>query len=139
MIELGLQASELTVTSGGCQPCTVILPPVADMVLAVPSGITPTAPPRERDTDGPLVAVASVTFTAATTPLPITFEFMATARHVMNPVPELQLMVLPAEARADPAVMLTAATSPAGYEIVHCKPAGAVEALKDRFNDTDPP
>jgi hypothetical protein len=83
---------------------------------------------------------ASVTVTAATTPPPIGLVFVPVARHFTDPAVETQERIFRAFVRADPATLLTAVISPAGYAIVHCRPAGALPVnASERFKETDPP
>jgi hypothetical protein len=73
------------------------------------------------------------------TPLAIPVEFMPDARHMVDPLPLLQIIDFPEVVRADAAVTLNEVTSPVAYGIVHCRAAGAVEAVRERFSVTDPP
>jgi hypothetical protein len=87
----------------------------------------------------PLVA-AIVAVTTATTPLLMAVAFMPVARQLRAPALALQLRVLPALVRADPARMLRELMSLGAYESFHCKPAGAlVAALNERFSEREPP
>jgi len=96
----------------GFAPWTVMMPPVPETAAVVPSANAPKVLPIETGTDELLVADASVTVTTAATPLPIVLEFKPEAKHINDPLPALQLSVLPAVVRAEPEAMLTAATSP---------------------------
>jgi hypothetical protein len=87
----------------------------------------------------PALAGATVAVTTATTPVLMLLLFIPLATQVMEPVPELQLRVLPAAVSAGPAAALTA-LMPAGYESVHSRPAGALlPPAKERFRETEPP
>ena len=108
--------------------------------MAVPSEAAPTALLVDIGTLDPLVA-ESVTATVARTPLPITLLFMPLARHIVDPVPLLQRIVLPAAVRAAPAVTLTLGTSLEEYRNVHCKAAGPFpeEPLNERLKLSELP
>jgi hypothetical protein len=90
-------------------------------------------------TEAVLVLEASVTVATATTPPAIWLEFIPLARHIAVPLPLWQEIVFPAAVRADPAETLIEATSPAAYEKVHCKADADVDALRLKFNGTEPP
>ena len=83
----------------------------------------------------PLLAVESWTLTTATVPLLTVLLFMPLAKQVSDPVPELQVTVLPAAVKAAPAETLTAAMLPEAYDNVHCIADGALPAaaFKDRL------
>ena len=109
----GLHWREDSDVVGGCQPCTVMAPPVPVTVEALPSGKTPTRFPIERGIDALLVDDGRVTVTTATAPVLIGLAFRPMARHVADPLTMLQFKVLPAAVSAAPGAMLTEATSPA--------------------------
>ena len=117
-----------------------MVPPVPVSEIAVPAEVAPTTLAVDTGTLGPLVA-ESLTATVATTPLPITLLFMPLARHIVDPLPLLQRIVLPAAVRAAPAVTFTEVTSLEAYRNVHCKAAGPFpeEPLKERFKLSEPP
>jgi hypothetical protein len=114
----------------------LMLPPVPTTASAVPSGSAP-AVFDIPIADGELAVGASVALTTATTPLGIV-ELAFDATQIIEPLAGLQLKFFPALVSEAPAVMLTEATVE-GYVIFHWRLAGAVVALKDRFNETDPP
>jgi len=119
---------------------TLIAPPVPETLREVPFAKTPITLliGKLSRLSGPVgESVAEIT---ATTPLPMALVFTPVARHVIAPTPVTQLSVLPAAVSADPAIALREVISVGVYEIVHCKPAGALApAFNDRFSETEPP
>jgi len=78
--------------------------------------------------------------TTATTPLLMVLPVMPVARQVRDPPPEMQLSASPAAVSAGPATALREVMSAGAYEMVHCKPAGALAAaFKERFSERVPP
>lgn len=114
----------------------MIVPPVPETLSEVPLAKAPIVLLIGIESRLLLLVGESVAVTTATTPLPIVLAFMPLARQITDPVPALQLIVLPAPVRAGPAVVLREMMSLGEYESVHCKPAGALlAAFKDRFSD----
>src|SRR4029077_52099 len=87
-----------------------------------------------------LLVEATVAVATATMPLLMVLALMPVARQVTDPVLEMQLSVLPALVRADPATTLRELMSLGAYVNFHCKPAGAlVAALNERFSEREAP
>ena len=119
---------------------TLIVPPVPETLREVSFAKTPITLliGKLSRLSGPVGE--SVAEIMATTPLPMALVLTPVARHVIAPTPVTQLSVLPAAVSADPAIALREVISVGVYEIVHCKPAGALApAFNDRFSETEPP
>ncbi len=131
--------SKLTVGTGfDC--VTVIVPPAPETLSDVPSAAAPIVLLIAIESRVLLLAALRFAVTTATTPLLMAFAFIPLARQITDPVPALQLRVLPALVRADPAAVLSELMSLGENESVHCKPAGVlVPAFKDRFSERAPP
>ena len=86
--ELGVHVRLVSV-GDACHPWTVMVPPLPETATALPSARDPIVPLTEMRTDPLLVAEASVAVTTATTPLPITVEFIPVAKQTIDPVPVL--------------------------------------------------
>ena len=86
--ELGVHVRPVSV-GDACHPWTVMVPPLPETATALPSPKDPIVLPTEMGTDPLLVAEASVAVTTATTPLPITVEFIPVAKQIVDPVPVL--------------------------------------------------
>jgi hypothetical protein len=110
--ESGEQVRLLSVTGAGTQFCTVMVPPVPDTVVALPSGRAPMTSTIPTGIDALLVKAASSTVTIATTPLPMELEFIPVARQTMEPLVVLQVTVLLAAVRTGPVAVLTEMMSP---------------------------
>jgi len=99
-IEEGLQVNAVIVIA---VEFTVMVPPVAVTVIALPVGDTAKAFLTEITvlvvTEGESVTVAS-----ATTPLAMTLELIPVSKHMSLPEPPLQAMLFPAATAAGPAV-----------------------------------
>ena len=131
-------AREVMEGTGLVGTLTLMVAPLPVTVVAVPSIKAPTVLVTDMGTDELLLEL-SVGVTTAAIPLAIVWVFTPTARHVVDPVPALHVIVLPAAVNAGPAVTPSEATSAGEYERVHCRPAGATVVLRERFNDADPP
>ena len=119
---------------------TLIVPPVPETLREVSFAKTPITLliGKLSRLSGPVgESVAEIT---ATTPLPMALVLTPVARHVIAPTLVTQLSILPAVVSAGPAIALREVISVGVYEIVHCKPAGALApAFNDRFSETEPP
>ena len=116
------------------------MPPVPETLSEVPSPKAPITLLIGIESRLLLLVGERVAVTTATTPLLILVAFMPLARHMTDPVLELQLSVLPAPVRAGPAIVLRELMSLGEYESVHCRPAGTlVAAFKERFSERAPP
>ena len=98
-------------------PDPVTTPPVGDTAIAVP--LADAAVVLFTPMEVVAAPVAIVRFTVATTPLAIAVEFKPYATQVYEPVLLTQLNVLPAFARAAPAVADMEVTFAAGKAKVH--------------------
>lgn len=99
--EEGLQVTELGITGALFM---VIVPPVATMETALPSGVAPRAPVN------PMLAglePETVADTVATEPFPITLAFIPLAMQIYPLEFAAQVTVLPAAVRAAPAATET--------------------------------
>jgi hypothetical protein len=119
--EAGPQARAVVVTVG---VVTVIVPPVPVTEAVVPSDRLPIT--LLSGIENELVPDESARFRTATVPVPIEAAFIPDARQVTVPAPGLQLSVLPADVRADPAAAFIDVTLTVGYVNVHASAAGAV-------------
>ena len=138
--EAMLEGEHTSLETTGARAWTEMLPPVPEIAIAEPSAEDPTTLLISRGTVAPLVA-ESWTATTATTPLPMRLAFMPLARQVNDPLPELQVMVLPAAVKAAPADTLTETMSLVAYDNVHCIADGTlpVAAFNDRLRLRVPP
>jgi hypothetical protein len=119
---------------------TLIVPPVPETLREVSFAKTPITLliGKLSRLSGPVGE--SVAEIMATTPLPMALVLTPVARHVIAPTLVTQLSILPAVVSAGPAIALREVISVGVYEIVHCKPAGALApAFNDRFSETEPP
>jgi hypothetical protein len=117
---------------------TLIVPPLPETVIAVPSPKLPIT--LFIESAPPVPVEARVAVTTATTPLLMVEAFMPLATQVMDPVAELQLSVLLADVRAGPLAALTELMPAVGYDRVNSRPAGALlPAFNERFRETEPP
>jgi len=137
--EAGVQARVWTVVAGGCQPDTLIVPPLPETTARFPSPKAPNGVVTATGTEPVLVLAARVAVATATTPLVIGVEFIPVARHFTLPLPFWQTMLLPTAVRADPAETLTDVTSAGAKEKVHSSADGVPLVVIDRFSGTDPP
>lgn len=119
----------------------MIAPPPPETLIGIPAAEAPITLLTGIDTVELVVVEESPIVTAATTPVPITLVFMPLAKHLIDPALAVQFSVLPAPVSADPAATLIAATSPVGYEIVHCKLVRVLllDAVKERLKTREPP
>ena len=106
----GKHCSPVTVAAA-CD--TLIVPPLPDTAIELPSASAPIVLLMGTET-APLLLAATVAVTTATTPLPIVFPFTPDARHVTDPLVELQFSVLPAAVSAGPATAPTEVSASAG-------------------------
>jgi hypothetical protein len=138
--EVRLAGLHCTWDTTGREFWTLMAEPIPETAVALPSATAPTGLRIEMGTVE-LLDAESVTVTTATTPLPIELPFMPEARQATEPAWATQLRVLPAAVKAAPVARFTETISPGAYASVHCKAAGAwpAEALKERFNGTEPP
>ena len=98
---------------------TLITPPEPVMLASVPSGSVPTTLLIASASAVALLVEESVAVITAATPLAICVAFIPLARHVIDPVPDIQDNVFPADVNTGPAAALTETTSVAEYESVH--------------------
>ena len=124
---------------GGLEPWTVITPPEPETAKVDPFDVAALVFPTPSVRVGLPTTEANVAVTTATTPLPMALAFMPEPKQVTDPAPLEQSRLLPAAVRAAPAEIVTEVIFVCGYESVHCKPAGADEALRERFKETEPP
>src|SRR5579871_289741 len=82
---------------------TVMVPPAPATVTELPFPKAPITLLIGMESSVFTLEGFSVAVTTATTPLPIAVAFIPLARHITEPVPALQLSVLPAAVSADPA------------------------------------
>lgn len=92
---------------------TVMLPPIPEIGIAVPSGNAPNTL-LKGSTIVPLAVAETVPETVAATPLLIALLFKPLATHVIAPVPLLQFRVFPAAVMTGPAVTVGAVIAPVG-------------------------
>jgi hypothetical protein len=124
----------------GAQFVTVTVPDIAEIASPAPFAKAATGLLTVTGTAALLVAGASVTVTVATTPLPIVVPVVPLATHVIEPLTELHVRVLPAAPRTVPAAVTTDLTSLGANPSVHCRPEGAVPLpLNESASETVPP
>jgi hypothetical protein len=135
--DVGEQLSPLI---AGCQPCTVMAPPVPLTATGSPEGRTPSTFVMPTARVGVLTDDARVTVTVATGPLVIALPFIPAAKQTTEALPLTQVNVFPAAVIAAPGATATEATLLEAYVSVHCRPAGTlVAAVNARFNEIAPP
>jgi hypothetical protein len=117
---------------------TVIAAPVPVNDSAFPVGSVALKLPIPIGTD-PLGAADRVTVSVATTPFGIVAAFMPDPRQMIEPVPLMQVRDFPAPVSAGPAATLAETIFAGEYEKAHSRPEGWLDALRDKFRDTDPP
>src|SRR5262249_439858 len=123
----------------GLDCVTVMAPPVPETLSAVPFGAAPIVLLIEIESSVLVLAGLRFAVTTATTRLPMAVTFIPLARQISDPVFALQLRVLLALLRADPAAALSELMSLGEYESVHSKPAGLpVPAFNERFSESVP-